>query len=398
MIKGSVSSVSNGRKMICRDTGVPAFGHGACQERPSGRLDGMEKHSHVFERFVTFDNLYDGYLLARRAKRYKAVVLDYSAHLEENLIDSLNRLQWKMYEPGQLYPFYEYFPKLRLIHSLPFYDRVINCAAYNVLWPIYSRSFYEHSYGSIPGRGTLKAVTQLQHWMKMVEGKGWYVGKMDIAKFFFRIPIEVQLRELGRPLNDPDMMWFLETAIRCDGRPFGLPLYCTDVTTAERVAGIGMQVGSLISQMTANVVLTPVDHFIKRELRVPFYERYMDDMPFLCESKDQAWDIIGETDNYLREHFGLQLNNKTAVVPIGHRVEFVGRIVTPDRIELRKSTSLQMKRHLAYVMEHYSTGELPLEYCQQVITSYLGLMKHADCEELRRKVLEDFVLVRHSQN
>ena len=358
----------------------------------------MEKHSHVFERFVTFDNLYDGYLLARRAKRYKAVVLDYSAHLEENLIDSLNRLQWKMYEPGQLYPFYEYFPKLRLIHSLPFYDRVINCAAYNVLWPIYSRSFYEHSYGSIPGRGTLKAVTQLQHWMKMVEGKGWYVGKMDIAKFFFRIPIEVQLRELGRPLNDPDMMWFLETAIRCDGRPFGLPLYCTDVTTAERVAGIGMQVGSLISQMTANVVLTPVDHFIKRELRVPFYERYMDDMPFLCESKDQAWDIIGETDNYLRERFGLQLNNKTAVVPVGHRVEFVGRIVTPDRIELRKSTSLQMKRHLAYVMEHYSTGELPLEYCQQVITSYLGLMKHADCEELRRKVLEDFVLVRHSQN
>ena len=398
MIKGSVSSVSNGRKMICRDTGVPASGHGACQERPSGRLDGMEKHSHVFERFVTFDNLYDGYLLARRAKRYKAVVLDYSAHLEENLIDSLNRLQWKMYEPGQLYPFYEYFPKLRLIHSLPFYDRVINCAAYNVLWPIYSRSFYEHSYGSIPGRGTLKAVTQLQHWMKMVEGKGWYVGKMDIAKFFFRIPIEVQLRELGRPLNDPDMMWFLETAIRCDGRPFGLPLYCTDVTTAERVAGIGMQVGSLISQMTANVVLTPVDHFIKRELRVPFYERYMDDMPFLCESKDQAWDIIGETDNYLRERFGLQLNNKTAVVPVGHRVEFVGRIVTPDRIELRKSTSLQMKRHLAYVMEHYSTGELPLEYCQQVITSYLGLMKHADCEELRRKVLEDFVLVRHSQN
>ena len=358
----------------------------------------MEKHSHVFERFATFDNLYDGYLLARRQKRYKAAVLDYSAHLEENLIDALNRLQWKMYEPGQLYPFYEYFPKLRLIHALPFYDRVVNCAAYNVLWPIYSRSFYEHSYGSIPGRGTLKAVKQLQHWMKMVEGKGWYVGKMDVAKFFFRIPIEVQLRELGRPLDDPDMMWFLETAIRCDGRPFGLPLHCTDVTTAERISGIGMQVGSLISQTTANVVLTPLDHFIKRELRAPFYIRYMDDMILLFPSKSQMWDAIEAADNYLRERLGLQLNGKTAVMPIGSRVEFVGRIVTPDRIELRKSTSLQMKRHLAYVMEHYSTGELPLEYCQQVITSYLGLMKHADCEELRRKVLEDFVLVRHSQN
>lgn len=370
--------------------------------RPSGAAFGgngrMEKHSHVFERFATFDNVFDGYLLARRNKRYKAAVLDYSAHLEENIIDSVNRLQWKMYEPGALCPFYEYFPKKRLIHSLPFYDRVVNCAAYNVLWPIYSRSFYEHSYGSIPGKGNLAAVQQLQRWMKMAEREDWYIGKMDVAKFFFRIPIEVQLRELGRPLDDPDMMWFLQTAIRCDGRPFGLPLNCTDVSTAERVAGIGMQVGSLISQMTANVVLSPLDHYIKRELRVPRYMRYMDDMIILCPSKDQTWDAITAVDAYLREHFGLQLNNKTAVIPMGHRVEFVGRIVTPDRIELRKATTLQMKRHLAYIMEHYSAGELPLEYCEQVIVSYLGLMKHCNCDELRNKVLEDFVLIRHSEN
>jgi len=358
----------------------------------------MEKHSHVFEQFATFDNMYDGYLLARRQKRYKAAVLDYSVRLEENIIDSVNRLQWKEYRPGRLFPFYEYFPKLRLIHSLPFPDRVINCAAYKVLWPIYSQSFYEHSYGSIPGKGTLSAVQQLQRWMKRVKRKGWYAGKLDIAKFFFRIPVDVQLRELGRPLDDADMMWFLETAIRCDGRPFGLPLHCTDVTTAERIAGIGMQVGSLISQMTANVVLTPLDHYIKRELRVPYYIRYMDDMIILCPSREQTWDVITAVDDYLREELGLQLNNKTAVMTVGERVEFVGRKVTPDRIELRKSTSLQMKRHLSWVMEHYSTGELPLEYCQQVMDSYLGLMKHADCDELRSKVLDDFVLVRHSRS
>ena len=35
------------------------------------------------------------------------------------------------------------------------------------------------------------------------------------------------------------------------------------MTTAERISGIGMQVGSLISQMTANVVMTPTDYYIK---------------------------------------------------------------------------------------------------------------------------------------
>ncbi|MBO6267371.1 MAG: RNA-directed DNA polymerase [Synergistaceae bacterium] len=360
----------------------------------------MEKHSHVFERFATFDNLYDGYRLARRNKRYKDCVLEYSANLEEYIINDVNRLQWHTYKTGTPSAFYEYFPKKRLIHSMPFSDRVVNCAAYNVLFPIYRRSMYEHSYGSIPGTGPIRAVQQLQDWMQIVQYSPleWTIGKADIQKFFFRIPIDVQLRELGRPLDDPDMMWFLETAIRCDGRPFGLPLDCTDVTTAERVAGVGMQVGSLISQTTANVVLTPLDHYIKRVLHVPYYIRYMDDMVILCPSKAQTWDAIGAIDDYLRENLGLQLNNKTAVVPVGHRVEFVGRMVSPQKIQLRKSTTLQMKRHLAYVMEHYSTGELPLEYCNSVIDSYLGLMKWCDNDELRKKVLEDFVLVRHSQN
>ena len=203
------------------------------------------------------------------------------------------------------------------------------------------------------------------------------------------------MRELGRPLDDPDMMWFLDTAIRCDGRPFGLPLHCTDVTTAERVSGIGMQVGSLISQMTANIVLTPLDHYIKRQLHVPFYIRYMDDMIILTPSKAQTWDAIGAVDNYLQEHLGLQLNNKTAVVPVGTGVEFVGRRIWPYKIELRKSTSLQMRRHLAYVKDHYSSGELPLEYCCSVIQSYLGLMKHCNCDALRQQILQDYVLIRH---
>ena len=47
----------------------------------------MEKHKHVFERFATFDNMYNGYLLARQNKRYKKEVLVYSANLEENLIE-----------------------------------------------------------------------------------------------------------------------------------------------------------------------------------------------------------------------------------------------------------------------------------------------------------------------
>ena len=356
----------------------------------------MEKHRHVFEDFATFERMYDGYRLARRNKRFKPAVLDYSAHLEENILRDVQRLRDGTYAPGEPHDFYELYPKVRLIHSLPFNDRVINCAGYLTLWPIYYRSMYEHSYGSVPGRGTEAAVHTFQSWLRRVrhEKERWYVCKLDVAKFFFRIPYEVQLRELGRPLDDPRMMWFLETAIKCDGRPFGLPIEAKDVITAERVPGIGMQVGSLISQMTANVVMTPLDHYIKRVLRVPFYARYMDDMRLIVSGKSEAWRCVREVDKYLRGELGLQLNQKTAVIPADIPVEFVGRKISADRIELRRSTSLSMKRHLAQIMDGYAEGALTLEYCKNVITSYAGMLSHCNNDALRDKVFRDFVLRR----
>ena len=76
---------------------MPVFranGHGTCKALPSGDICSMEKYSHVFERFATFDNLYDGYRLAKRQKTYQDKVLSYTANLEENIINDLNRLLW----------------------------------------------------------------------------------------------------------------------------------------------------------------------------------------------------------------------------------------------------------------------------------------------------------------
>ena len=359
----------------------------------------MQKYQGLFERFITFENQYNGYRLARMEKRFKPEVLRYSADLEANLYAGIERLKNKTLKIDGVHEFYEWFPKKRIITAWPFRYRVINCAAYNVLWPIYSKGFYEHSYGSIPGKGTVAACYQIQQWMKQARatGKNTWIGKADVAKFFFRIPHEVQLRELGRPIDDPDMMWFLRTAIKGDGRATGLPLEFSDPGAVERIFGIGMPVGSLISQMTANVVLNPVDHYLKRIVRIPKLARYMDDSLLMGESKQQVWDALGKMDDYLRRDFGLQLNHKTAVMPYDAGVEFVGRIITPDKIIMRKSTSLQMKRHLAYVREKYGKGEVSLEYATSVIISYLGLLKHTDCDAFREKLCRDYVLIRHSR-
>jgi len=151
------------------------------------------------------------------------------------------------------------------------------------------------------------------------------------------------------------------------------------------------------SQVTANIVMTPVDHYMKREVRIPYYIRYMDDMILMAPSKGEVREALELLDNYLQENMGLQLNNKTAIMPYDAGVEFVGKRIWPHKIEIRRSTTLQMKRHLKYVMEHYAKGELTLEYARSVLFSYLGMMKHCNCDALRKKILEWYVLVRKSE-
>jgi hypothetical protein len=358
----------------------------------------MDKYRNVFAKFTDFENQYYGYRLARRDKRYKPEVLLYSANLGDHLWEGIESLENGTYHIDGVREFLEYFPKKRIITAWPFKYRVVNCAAYLTLWPIYSRSFFEHSYGSIPGKGATACCEQIRKWLQETQhtGRNPWCAKGDVAKFFFRLPHDVQLRELGKPLDDKRMMWFLETCIKGDGRPMGLPLDCGDPTEAERIFGIGMPVGSLISQMTANVAMNPIDHFIKRELHIPHYARYMDDLYLQGKSKGQLWDALGRVDEKLKSEFGLQLNHKTAVMPWNSGIEFVGKIITANSVTVRKSTSLRMKQHLNFIRKLYAEGEVSMEYALSVMVSYLGLLKHTDCDALKEKICRDYVLVRHN--
>ena len=51
----------------------------------------------------------------------------------------------------------------------------------------------------------------------------------------------------------------------------------------------GLPIGNLTSQFWANIYLNPFDHFVKRQLRVKGYLRYVDDLLFFADSKAQLW-------------------------------------------------------------------------------------------------------------
>jgi len=148
--------------------------------------------------------------------------------------------------------------------------------------------------------------------------------------------------------------------------------------------------------MLANIVLNELDQYVKRNLRVRHYVRYMDNSLILGSDKQELHRIRAQVARFLHENLRLQFSS-TSIQPANAGIEFVGYRVWSRKLQLRKSTSLRMKRRLKIIRTQYSKGKIPLEKAQSSIMSYLGMMSHCNNTSLRDKVLEDFVLVRHSR-
>jgi len=142
----------------------------------------------------------------------------------------------------------------------------------------------------------------------------------------------------------------------------------------------------------ANVYLDALDQFCKRELQIHCYVRYMDDVIILSSSKAQLQEWKVRIASFLETELELQLNNKTCIRPINQGIEFVGYRVWPDKVVLRKKTTLHIKRVLKAKKEAYRVKEISFKQATDTLQSYLGMMKYCDCDALKEKILDDFVL------
>ena len=355
----------------------------------------MKKLKNLYPQVSDFENLYQAYREARKCKRYRDEVLAFSANLEENLIEIQNELIWKTYRVGRYREFYVWEPKQRLIMALPYKDRVVQWAVYRVLNPLFERRYILDSYACRVGFGAHRAVDRLQYWLRDMKRKHTrvYVLKLDISKYFYRVDHDVLMAVLRRLIDDQDLLWLLETIIRCEHTKFGLALGDHGFT-GERIAGIGMPIGNLTSQMFANLYLNELDQFVRHILREKYYMRYMDDALLLHPDKKHLWQMKQEIQRFVEEQLRLVLNNKTTVRTINQGVDWVGYRVWSTHRKLRKSTAKKMKRRLKYLQRAYARGEVGFDEVNASVQSYLGLLKHCNSYHLRRKLLDSFVLIR----
>lgn len=284
----------------------------------------------VFERVYDYRNLYEAYIKARKQKRYRGEVLQFSYALEENLIALQNELIWKTYKVGAYRPFVIYEPKKRQIVALPFRDRVIQHALNAVIEPMFERRMIHDSYACRLGKGTHQAARRVAYFL----GKpgNYYYLKADVKSFFASVNRTILRSILAERIEDEGLMWLVDEVL-------------------NSTPGTGLPIGNLMSQLFANVYLHELDHYVKNVRGVKFYVRYMDDFLILHESKAFLWSLLADIEELLRTRLALTLNAKTRIGKTSEGIEFVGYRIW-SRNKLIKKQSLDRMRKKARAWRH----------------------------------------------
>lgn len=150
----------------------------------------------------------------------------------------------------------------------------------------------------------------------------------------------------------------------------------------------GLPIGNLTSQFFANIYLNPLDHFVKHELRVRGYVRYVDD--FLLFGKDRA--ELKRQGNAVKDKVSeLRLAihpDKYRLLPTAQGVDFVGFVSFADgRRKLRKDNVRRFERRLSRMKFEASRGERDWAEVTRSVQSWVAHASHAQSYHLRRDLL-----------
>lgn len=263
----------------------------------------MKRVGHLFEKAFTPDALYQAWLDASHGKRARRATMEFSRNLGTNLEALHQELHSGEYRPQPYHEFKVYEPKERIIYAPAFRDLVVQHAIYRLVRPLFDRTFIDQSYACRIGKGTHAAADYAQQALRSSPPDS-YILQLDIRKFFYSIPRLVLHKFIEHQIKDARfvevMMLFTD-----HGQPVGIPI------------------GNLLCQLYALIVLNPLDHFIKRELRAKLYCRYVDDFVIFGWSRERCVAALASIIEFLRDKLQLELS-RYSLHKIKRGLNFVG--------------------------------------------------------------------------
>ncbi|MDX1967021.1 MAG: RNA-directed DNA polymerase, partial [Planctomycetaceae bacterium] len=159
----------------------------------------------------------------------------------------------------------------------------------------------------------------------------------------------------------------------------------------------GLPIGNLTSQFFANVLLDPIDHFIKERLRIPGYVRYADDLLLFADSKTELWEARDALAHELQPLRQRLHPDKTQICPSAQGVGFLGFRVTPTQRRLLQSTLRRFRKRCHRQGALFQAGALPARAVRESVRAWLAHISSANSHKIRNVLLGRLLLTRSGQ-
>jgi hypothetical protein len=347
----------------------------------------------LHEQLCSFDNLWLAYQNAARGKRRRSATAAFEYRLADNLLEIQNDLQEQTYRPGDYHSFYIHEPKRRLISAAPFRDRVVHHAISQIATPYFEKRFIPDSFANRVGKGTHRAIDRCQQFARRYR----YFLQCDVVQFFPSIDHAVLRSDLQDMLPENSLQWLMD-CILSSGKGVLAEEYRMVYFPADDLFAClrprGLPIGNLTSQWWANSYLNPFDQFIKRELGVQGFLRYVDDFILFSHSKQELWEWRTAIIRRM-QRFRLTLHEETALPrPVTDGIRFLGFVIYPDHRLLKRRKGIAYQRNLKHLLMTASDEKIKAS-----IQGWINHVRYGDTYGLRKAVLERFgVYAREDQS
>ena len=372
-----------------------------------------------------FAALYQAWQACRRGKRGTRKAQHYEIHLLDRLVDTSAALQKHAWHPSRATRFVTLQPKPREILASEFADRVVHHLLVPWLERLYEPVFIHDSFANRKGKGTHAAVQRLQSFTGR-QKRGYYL-QLDISNFFnsinrrklFSLLQERIRRDLRRPVTDSrhckeaeaqQMLWLARLLLT--GNPAESAVFHGHIHQLQRVPAhkqlinaapeTGLPIGNLTSQFFANVYLNELDQFIKHQLKVREYVRYVDDFVLLDSSPEQLQKWRSAIIDFLQNELHLQLRDAGKLAAISQGIDFLGYIVRPSYLLVRRRVVVHLHDKLRRIEQQWQRCDGSLrctpeqtDHLHALLASYWGHFSHAQSRKIRADIFQRYPWLQH---
>jgi RNA-directed DNA polymerase len=344
----------------------------------------MKRHGNLWEKIVSYENLFAAHKAASRGKRHYRSVLKVDDNIQEYIFEIQRLLNTGEFKTGK-YKRSKIVErgKEREIFSLPYFpDRIIQHAFVQVLFPIWQSSMIRGTYSSIPGRGIHDAKTRLAKELRENPSETVYCLKIDIRKFYPSINHQKMMLIIREKIKDKKVLAVLDEVI------------CSIHVTSKDT---GIPIGNYLSQWFANIYLAEMDWKIKQFYKIKYYHRYCDDAVIIHKYKPYLHLIRKELSKWLADEFKLDIKNNWQVFQIAERgIDFIGYRFWHDKILLRKGIKRRMAKRLS--IQKGKKSEASYRNSEKAVASYNGWLSHGSTRNLRNKILPPWIEMINYEN